>query len=207
MKGSVFIDKTIANSNEDLEQMPKSHDPYLVFDALKNLFEKLGLLASDEEDSNKFRFITEYPDAVYSNDNIVTFGVIRRKPFISNNTTIGINPAFAKPAYVGEYRDIESGNVKEVRKLEFSNVISLNTFSNKAKTLNKLVMLIEEIIFKYSSYIKQYVKEVVYIGMNEIQFTDTYDGKERILSRELQFHVVTTEYFALDQEEIKSIDF
>lgn len=211
MVDSVFkFDGPINNTQVEVGSAPDSNNVYKLFDVLKNLFEKLDLLVSpeDKEDTDtKFRFITEYPDTIYTDLNIVTFGVVRRKPFISNNTIIGSNSVFTKPAYAGEYRDIKSGNVKEVRKLEFSNVISLNAFSNKAKTLNRLVMVLEEIFFKYSSYLKQYIREVVYIGTNEIQVTDTYDEKERILSRELQFHVITTEYFTLDQEEIKSIDF
>lgn len=206
--------KNILGVNEDYFGV----DIYSFFDRLKDLYYSLDLLLGKDNKSDadsinsvnnntRFRFITEYPDNVYDENNLVTFGIVRRKPFINNNRIIGYNVAHAKPVSVGERNNIIRGNVEELFCMEFSNVISLNVFSNKTQTLNTIVRVLETIMYKYSSYIKKYVKEIIYIGANSIQFVDTYNEKEKLLSRELQFHVITSEYFTLETEKIKSIDF
>ena len=86
------------------------------------------------------------------------------------------------------------------------NTASLTVFSNKARTLNNMIRFIESIFFKYSSHLKKHIYEFVLIGMNSVQFTDRYDEKDRIFSREIQFNIVTLEYFILELEQLKSID-
>ena len=89
----------------------------------------------------------------------------------------------------------------------FTNTISLTVFSNKTRTLNNMTRILESLFFKYSSYLKKHVFEVIFIGMNSIQFTDRYDEKDRIFSREMQFSVITLEYFVKELEQLKSIRF
>ena len=70
-----------------------------------------------------------------------------------------------------------------------------------------MARIVESIFYKYSSHLKKHVDEFVFIGANSIQFTDRYDEKDRLFSRELQFNVITSEYFILELEQLKSIDF
>ena len=181
---------------------------YEFFDVLHDLFTRLGLLIdSKTKDDNKFRFICAYPDETYDESNIITYDLVRRVPLVVGTKIIQGSTKYVKPRFVTEkYNDV-TGNVENLYVAAFSNTISLNIFSNKSRTLNEMPRIIESIFYKYSSHIKKYVDEFVFIGANSIQFTDRYDEKDRLFSRELQFNIITSEYFILELEQLKSIDF
>ena len=179
------------------------------FLALHTLFENLSLIAKENEESDtKFNFINAYPDETYDGfSNTVTFDVISRCPFKVDNKTLNTNKtSFIKPRYITDEYNKITGNVEGVYAIVFSNIISINCFSNKSRTLNNMVSLIESIFYKYSSYIKKHVDQFYYIGTGAIQFISKNDQNDRLFSKELQFHVVTSEFFSTEQEQLKSID-
>lgn len=181
-----------------------------LYDVLFNLFTELSVLVdeNDKKSDTKFKFITAYPDELYNEyENIVTFDVVRRTPFIADSKVINNGGTkYIKPRFIKSKYNSITGNVEELYAAVFSNVISITCFSSKAKTLNNMVSLIESIFYKYSSYIKKYVDQWSYIGMNSIQFINKYDQQERLFSREMQFNVITSELFVTEEEHIKSID-
>lgn len=181
---------------------------YEFFEVLHNLFTRLGLLIdSKTKDDSKFRFICAYPDETYDESNMITYDIVRRVPLVIDTKIIHSNTKYVKPRFVAEkYNDV-TGNVEDLYVAAFSNTISLNIFSNKSRTLNEMARIVESIFYKYSSHLKKHVDEFVFIGANSIQFTDRYDEKDRLFSRELQFNVITSEYFILELEQLKSIDF
>ena len=181
---------------------------YEFFEVLHDLFTKLDLLTvSDSKDESRFRFIAAYPDETYDESNIMTYDVVRRTPFVVDSKAIQGSTKYVKPRFLKESFNDVSGNIENLYVAVFNNTISINIFSNKARTLNNMARIIESIFYKYSSYLKKHVDEFVFIGMNSIQFTDRYDSKDRLFSRELQFNVITSEYFILELEQLKSIDF
>ena len=125
---------------------------------------------------------------------------------IVNSKAIQGSTTIQKPKFEVESYNYITGNSEELYSCAFTNTISLTVFSNKARTVNNMARLLESLFFKYSSYLKKSVFSVVFIGMNSIQFTDRYDQKDRIFSRELQFSVVTLEYFVKELEQLKSVD-
>lgn len=185
-----------------------SGDIFQFFEVLHKLFDDLNLLTNtSNKDASKFRFIHAYPDETFDDSNIITFDLVRRTPLIIDNKIIRSNTKYIKPRFVTEkYNDV-TGNVENLYVAAFSNTISLNVFSNKARTANEMTRIIESIFYKYSSHIKKYVDEFVYIGTNSTQFTDRYNEKDRLFSREIQFNVITSEFYTLELEQLKSIDF
>lgn len=180
---------------------------YKFFEVLHELFGNLGLLTDTvEQDETKFRFIAAYPDETYDDTNIVTYDIIRRTPLKIDSKVIQGSTTYKKPRFVKESYNQITGNVEELYTVAYNNVISLHMFSNKARTLNEIARVLESIMCRYSSHLKKHVFEILPIGLNSINFTDRYDEKDRIFSREMQFNVVTLEYFILEMEQLKSID-
>lgn len=183
-------------------------DIFQFFEVLHKLFEELNLLTTpSNKDDSKFRFINAYPDETYDDSNIITFDLVRRTPLIIENKIVRSNTKYIKPRFVREKFNDVTGNVENLYVAAFSNTISLNVFSNRARTVNEMARIIESIFYKYSSHIKKYVDEFVYIGTNSTQFTDRYNEKDRLFSREIQFNVITSEFYTLELEQLKSIDF
>lgn len=221
MQQSVF--ETIRNFNEELTPSERVElltesvttdstygtNIYRLFDGLLQLFLDLGLTGEQpEKDFNQFRFIHAYPDMAKDDGaNVVTYSVIKRSPLKTQNNSINSRSVTkSKATYVAEKYNTVTGSVDDFYKLEFDNIISITVFSHKTKILNNLARLIESIFIKYSSFIKQFVDETVYLGMDSIRFLDRYDEQRPVYARELQFKVITTEVFKQEREHVKSID-
>lgn len=218
MSGSVFskikeerteIENILSNPYRNVEELDANFGVsiYNFFEVLHKLFNSLDLLTNEEnKDKSKFRFIAAYPDETYDDSNIITYDIVRRVPLIANSKVIQGNTTLIRPRLETEAYNYITGNSEELYSCAFTNTISLTVFSNKTRTLNNMTRILESLFFKYSSYLKKHVYSVVFIGMNSIQFTDRYDEKDRIFSREMQFSVITTEYFVKELEQLKSID-
>ena len=201
------LNKILKRSDKDELDFKFGCSIYEFFEVLHGLFSDLGLLIdSRTEDETKFRFINAYPDETYNETNIMTYDVVRRVPFVVNSKAINSNTKYVRPKFIEESYNRITGNVEDLYVAVFNNTISINIFSNKARTLNNMARIVESVFFKYSSHLKKHIDEFVFIGMNSIQFTDRYDSKDRLFSRELQFTVITSEYFILEKEQLKSID-
>ena len=203
------IESILSNKYGSKEELDSSFGVsiYKFFDILSELFNSLGLLTNSlEDDKSKFRFISAYPDETYDDTNIITYDIVRRVALTINSKAIQGSTTLVQPKFEVELYNKISGNSEELYSCAFSNTISLTIFSDKTRTLNNMARIIESIIYKYKSYLKKHIFDIKYIGMNSIQFTDRYDEKDRIFSRELQFNVVTTEYFVKELEQLKSID-
>ena len=202
------IDGILSNPYKDIEELENNFGVsiYKFFEVLHELFNTLGLLSTSSSDDSKFEFIAAYPDETYESNNIITYDIIRRVPLKVDSKAIQGSTTYRKPRFVKENYNNITGNVEQLYTSAFNNTISLNIFSNKARTLNNMSRIVESVFYKYSGHLKKHVFEVVPIGMNSIQFTDRYDQKDRIFSRELQFNVITLEYFILELEQLKSID-
>lgn len=208
-KEELDIEQILSNPYNNVEELDGNFGVsiYKFFEVLHDLFNTLGLLTtSDKPDLSKFRFIAAYPDETYEDSNIITYDIVRRVPLVVNSKVIQGSTTLIKPKFEKDSYNYVTGNSEELYSCAFTNTISLNIFSNKTRTLNNMARIVESIFFKYSSYLKKHVREVVFIGMNSIQFTDRYDEKDRIFSREIQFNVLTTEYFVKELEQLKSID-
>lgn len=200
------LNKFVKRSEQDEINFKFGCSIYEFFEVLHNLFNQLELLnTSGQKDPSKFRFIAAYPDETYDDSNIMTYDVVRRTPFIASSKAINSGTKYIKPKYVDEKHNPITGNVEDVYVAVFNNTISINIFSNNARTLNNMARIVESVFFKHSSHLKKHIDEFVFIGMNSIQFTDRYESKERLFSRELQFTVITSEYFILEKEQLKSI--
>lgn len=203
------IDSILSNPYGNIEELNANFgvSVYKFFEVLYDLFDNLGILnKNNESDSSKFRFIHAYPDETFDDSNIITYDIVRRVPLIINSKAIQGSTSIIKPKLEQESYNYITGNSEELYSCAFTNTISLSIFSNKARTLNDMARILESIVFKYSSFLKKHVFEINFIGMNSIKFTDRYDEKDRIFSRELQFSVVTLEYFIKELEQIKSIN-
>ena len=203
------IEAILSNPYNNIEELDANFGVsiYNFFEVLYELFASLDLLnTSENKDKSKFKFISAYPDETYDDSNIITYDVIRRVPLVINSKVIHSNTSLIKPKFESESYNYVTGNSEELYSCAFTNTVSLNVFSNKTRTLNNMTRVLESVLFKYSSYLKKHVREVVFIGMNSIQFTDRYDEKDRIFSREIQISVLTTEYFIKELEQLKSID-
>lgn len=182
---------------------------YKLFDGLTELFQRLGLIAehSNQNDS-RFKFIHAYPDSVYDdNSNIITYTIDERRPLKVQSNSVPTARAVTKvkPTFVTEQVNDITGNVENIYRSEFDNIISIRIFSGKARILNNLARILESIFIKYSSYIKQYVDEFLYLGMGPITYLDRYDEQDPIYSRVLKFHCITTEFYKLELEQVKNI--
>ena len=203
------IDSILSNPYKNIEELQKNFGVSIwkFFEVLHKLFSDLGLLTDpSKKEENKFRFINAYPDQTYDDTNVITYDVIRRVPFKVDSKVIPGSTTYIRPKYESEVYNHISGNSEQLYSSAFSNTVSFTVFSNKARTLNNMIRIIESIFFKYSSHIKKHIYEFVLIGMNSVQFTDRYDEKDRIFSREIQFNIITLEYFVLELEQLKSID-
>lgn len=203
------LEQILSNPYNNIEELDANFGVsiYKFFDVLYELFNSVGLLTTSEEnDKSKFRFISAYPDETYDDTNIITYDIVRRAALVANSKAIQGSTTLLRPKFEVENYNMVSGNSEELYSCAFSNTISLTVFSDKTRTLNNMSRIIESIVYKYKSYLKKHIFDIVYIGMNSIQFTDRYDEKDRIFSRELQFNVVTTEYFVKELEQLKSID-
>lgn len=202
--------QTIVVENDVLsENFSFGNNIYTLFTALHSLFKELDLLSDSPKDNkNKFRFIHAFPDSVKDDgSNVVTYNIVKRNPRVTQNYSVNTRSVTKnKATSVGESYNTVTGSVEEFYKLEFDNVISITIFSKKARVLNNLARVIESIFLKYSSFIKQFVDESLYLGMSDIRFLDRYDEQEPIYSRELQFKVLTTEVYKQELEQAKSID-
>ena len=202
--------QTIVVENDVLsENFSFGNNIYTLFTALHSLFKELDLLSDSPKDNkNKFRFIHSFPDSVKDDgSNVVTYNIVKRNPRVTQNYSVNTRSVTKnKATSVGESYNTVTGSVEEFYKLEFDNVISITIFSKKARVLNNLARVIESIFLKYSSFIKQFVDESLYLGMSDIRFLDRYDEQEPIYARELQFKVLTTEVYKQELEQAKSID-
>ena len=204
------IEEILSNPYKNVEEMDANFGVsiYKFFDVLYDLFDSLDLLTNtSNNDKSKFRFIAAYPDETYDESNIITYDIVRRVPLVANSKVIAGSTTLVKPKFEKEKYNLITGNSEEMYSCAFTNTISLTVFSNKTRTLNNMTRILESLFFKYSSYLKKHVFEVIFIGMNSIQFTDRYDEKDRIFSREMQFSVITLEYFVKELEQLKSIRF
>ncbi len=206
-KEEIDIQDILSNPYNNVEELDANFGVsiYKFFEILYELFDTLGILTTTN-DKTKFRFISAYPDETYDDSNIITYDVIRRVPLVVNSKVIQGSTTLIKPKFEKESYNFITGNTEELYSCAFTNTISLNIFSDKTRTLNNMTRIIESIFFKYSSYLKKHVREVVFIGTNSIQFTDRYDEKDRIFSKEMQFNVLTTEYFVKELEQLKSLN-
>ena len=198
------IEEILSNPYKNIEEMDANFGVsiYKFFEVLSNLFDSLDLLTNtSNNDKSKFRFIAAYPDETYDESNIITYDIVRRVRFVANSKVIAGSTTLVKPKFEKEKYNLITGNSEEMYSCAFTNTISLTVFSNKTRTLNKMTRILESLFFKYSSYLKKHVFEVIFIGMNSIQFTDRYDEKDRIFSREMQFSVITLEYFVKELAE------
>lgn len=202
------IESILSNPYKNIEELNANFGVsiYKFFEVLYELFDTLGLLTTSEvNDKSKFRFIAAYPDETHDETNMITYDITRRVPLKINSKVIQGSTTLIRPKFEAEKYNFVTGNSEELYSCAFTNTISLNVFSNKTRTLDNMVRVLESIFFKYSSHLKKHVREIVFIGMNSIQFTDRYDEKDRIFSREMQFSVITTEYFVKELEQLKSI--
>jgi len=222
MSGSIFAEikkfqedltpaQNIEISDDDVlsEKFSFGNNIYNLFNALSKLFEELDLLSNNPKDNkNKFRFIHAFPDMIKDDgSNVVTYNIVKRNPRVTQNYSVNTRSVTkSKATSVGETYNAVTGSVDEFYKLEFDNVISITIFSKKARVLNNLSRVIESIFLKYSSFIKQFVDESIYLGMSDIRYLDRYDEQEPIYARELQFKVLTTEVYKQELEQAKSID-
>lgn len=203
------IDRILSNPYKNIEELKMNFGVSIwkFFEVLHELFNSLGLLTDpSKKEENKFRFINAYPDQTYDDTNVITYDVLRRVPLKVDSKAIPGSTTYIRPKYESEVYNHITGNSEQLYSSAFMNTVSLTVFSNKARTLNNMIRVIESIFFKYSSHLKKHIYEFVLIGMNSVQFTDRYDEKDRIFSREIQFNIVTLEYFILELEQLKSID-
>lgn len=184
------------------------HSIYNLFDHLYLLFQNLDLLYESEKDLvDKFKFIHAYPDEAKTDQaSVVTYHIVSRAPALIKSSIInGGSTTRYKPSVVGEQYNSVTGNVDELYKLQFENIVSITIFASKARVLNNLAKVMESVLLKYSSSIKKCVDEYIYLGMSDIRFLDGYEGKTPIYSRELQYKVFTTEGYKQELEQAKSI--
>lgn len=203
------IDEILSNPYRNIDELDANFGVsiYKFFEVLYDLLSSLNLLHKENNsDLSKFRFIHAYPDTTYDESNIITYDIVRRTPLVADSKIITGSTTYIKPKFEQENYNNITGNSEELYSCAFTNTISLTVFSNKARTLNNMARLLESLFFKYSSYFKKHVFDIVFIGANSIQFTDRYDQKDRIFSKELQFSVITLEYFVKELEQLKSIN-
>ena len=209
---SVFAQ--LRTNTKDLERIPSNFidkrnvDIFTFYDALVSLFNQLGMLATSEGDfKTKFQFINAYPDLIYPQNNVMTYEVVSRKPFTSVSKSVtGVSNTYLKPMYIEEKYNKITGNMEQIYTSIFENIISINCFSTKSSILNDMCRLLESVMIKYSSYLKRYIDEIVYLGQGSIQFIDSNDDK-RLFSKQLQFKIITSEMFILESEQLKEIQF
>ena len=209
---SLINDTTTTFSSETdvlSENYTFGNNIYDLFTALGELFTELDLTSTKVEDNkNKFRFIHAFPDHIKDDgSNVITYHIVKRNPRVTQNSSINSRSVTkSKPTVVGEQYNTVLGSVEEFYKIEFDNVISITLFSSKARVLNNLSRIMESIFLRYSSYIKQFVDECIYLGMSDIRYLDRYNEQDPIYSRELQFKVLTTELYKQELEQVKSIN-
>lgn len=210
IKETQNLESVINNPYSSLEELDANFGVsiYKFFEILYELFDSLGLLfPQNKPDDSKFRFIAAYPDETYDDHNIITYDIVRRVPLIINSKAIQGSTTIQKPKFEQEKYNFITGNTEELYSCAFTNTVSIRVFSNKTRTLNNMVRVLESLFFKYSSYLKQHVFEIIFIGTNSTEFTDRYDEKDRIFSKEMQISVVTLEYFIKELEQLKTIKF
>lgn len=183
---------------------------YNLFTSLEKLFDHLGILSQgDVQDlPEKFRFIHAYPEQVYNNtSNTVTYRLAHRAHAVAQSSALpNRNPTKYGASIVEEQVNIVSGNIDELYKVEFENIVKFTIFSTKTRNLNNIARVLEAIFIKYASYMKNVVDHTVYLGTSDIGFLENYDDQEPIYTREMTLRVYTTEVFTQELEQVKSID-
>ena len=164
------IEEILSNPYKNIEEMDANFGVsiYKFFEVLYDLFDSLDLLTNtSNNDKSKFRFIAAYPDETYDESNIITYDIVRRVPLVANSKVIAGSTTLVKPKFEKEKYNLITGNSEEMYSCAFTNTISLTVFSNKTRTLNNMTRILESLFFKYSSYLKKHVFEVIFIGMNK----------------------------------------
>lgn len=153
------------------------------FDILYDLFKSKDLIIDDhkiikESDETKFVFTEEYPEAINTAGNIITFELTKRAPA---SLAAGSKPFSGiknyKPMYLGQEEDKVSNDIKMYFSHQYDNEITLICWSTHAKSARMLATMLENILTTYYSFIRTKVPVLLIEGRTEPIFTNSVEGK------------------------------
>ena len=202
----------VFNVSEEINEASIERSIDTFFYTLEDMFNKLGLLDDSLENfrESKFKFIEAFPDEVYTQNNVVTFHVCKRRPFSEGSAVTGgkkttrVRPVLVK----SDTYDLVSGNVQNAYAVTYENILELTCYAMSARVTKLLTRTLEAIFIKYLNILKKHVKEIIHLETDGIQLIIEYDQK-RLFAQKMYFKVITEEYFKIDLEQLKNttIDF
>jgi hypothetical protein len=199
-----IFDKHIA-AKEQEELLERAVDFCGIFDVLYELFDKLGVLNEGSVSNNGISFRLAYPDYAFNDETesavVYTLHTRRR---LQLKTSAG-NISQEKSRELVSQKDIITGQIKSIHSNSFENYISLTIYCSTNERLYQTIKYVETVMTKYSGYLQQYFRKVIYEGMtSESSAPNLF--KNRMMSRTLHFQILTEEMFSLLHEEIQEIN-
>jgi hypothetical protein len=192
------------------KKQPQQYDTYVdiykFFNVLYDLINKMGILKTDnDQDNTKITFINAYPDTTYENSDLIIYDITGRKYFVNNSSQSNYTTTQVRPLALEEKYDLVTGQLMRDIAFNFENEIELSVWSTSSAQTSNLVQLVESIILKNKSYLRQYVADVIYVEQTRTVFIENY-FKKRLFTKTIRLKVITKEVQTIAVEELQKIN-
>jgi hypothetical protein len=192
------------------KKQPQQYDTYVdiykFFNVLYDLINKMGILKTDnDQDNTKITFINAYPDTTYENSDLIIYDITGRKYFVNNSSQSNYTTTQVRPLVLEEKYDLVTGQLMRDIAFNFENEIELSVWSTSSAQTSNLVQLVESIILKNKSYLRQYVSDVIYVEQTRTVFIENY-FKKRLFTKTIRLKVITKEVQTIAVEELQKIN-
>lgn len=210
MVNNFFADDSIfgevLENKQQEEALSSSVDLQGIFGVIYDLFSRLGILNTTEENTTGISLKFEYPDSKFSDETIsaVIFDIEQRKRLVYQTSAGSISQE--KPRELVTQRNVITGQVESFYSYSYENQVTLDVYSTSSERLLQIISYLETVFTKYDGYLQKYFTKVLYLGMTSSNGNSHNLFKNRMFAKTIHLKIVTESPYTLLHEEIQEIN-
>lgn len=210
MVNNFFADDSIfgevLENKQQKEALSSSVDLQGIFGVIYDLFSRLGILNTTEENTTGISLKFEYPDSKFSDETIsaVIFDIEQRKRLVYQTSAGSISQE--KPRELVTQRNVITGQIESFYSYSYENQVTLDVYSTSSERLLQIISYLETVFTKYDGYLQKYFTKVLYLGMTSSNGNSHNLFKNRMFAKTIHLKIVTESPYTLLHEEIQEIN-
>jgi hypothetical protein len=210
MVNNFFADDSIfgevLENKQQEEALSSSVDLQGIFGVIYDLFSRLGILNTTEENTTGISLKFEYPDSKFSDETIsaVIFDIEQRKRLVYQTSAGSISQE--KPRELVTQRNVITGQIESFYSYSYENQVTLDVYSTSSERLLQIISYLETVFTKYDGYLQKYFTKVLYLGMTSSNGNSHNLFKNRMFAKTIHLKIVTESPYTLLHEEIQEIN-
>lgn len=210
MSNNFFADDSVfgevLENKQQKEALSSSVDLQGIFGVIYDLFSRLGILNTTEENTTGISFKFEYPDSKFSDETLSTviFDIEQRKRLVYQTSAGSITQE--KPRELVTQRNVITGQIESFYSYSYENQVTLDVYSTSSERLLQIISYLETVFTKYDGYLQKYFTKVLYLGMTSSNGNSHNLFKNRMFAKTIHLKIVTESPYTLLHEEIQEIN-